>query len=51
MSNDWISPDFGLKSALGFTLENRDGASVTVLELSDIHLNPNGTVHGAVPSR
>ena len=49
MSNDWISPDFGLKSALGFTLETRDGASVAVLELSDIHLNPNGTVHGAVP--
>ena len=49
MTDQWTAPDFGLKDALGFTLENRDGESVAVLDLDDIHLNPHGTVHGAVP--
>ena len=49
MTDEWIAPEFGLKAALGFALENRDGHSIAVLEISDVHLNPNGVVHGAVP--
>ena len=49
MTDDWTAPEFGLKAALGFALENRDGRSIAVLEISGVHLNPNGVVHGAVP--
>lgn len=49
MTDEWTAPDFGLKAALGFALENREGHSIAVLEISDVHLNPNGVVHGAVP--
>ncbi|MEL0138788.1 MAG: hypothetical protein VW800_00305, partial [Acidimicrobiaceae bacterium] len=49
MTDEWTAPEFGLKAALGFALENRDGQSIAVLEISGIHLNPNGVVHGAVP--
>ena len=49
MTDEWTAPEFGLKTALGFALENRDGHSIAVLEISDVHLNPNGVVHGAVP--
>ena len=49
MTDEWTAPEFGLKAALGFALENRDGHSIAVLEISGIHLNPNGVVHGAVP--
>ena len=49
MTDGWTAPDFGLKDALGFTLENRDGVGVAVLELTEKHMNPHGTVHGAVP--
>ena len=43
------SPDFGLKQALDFTIESIDGESVASLQIADVHLNPHGTVHGAVP--
>ena len=49
MTDEWTAPEFGLKAALGFALENRGGQSIAVLEISGIHLNPNGVVHGAVP--
>ena len=49
MTDEWTAPEFGLKAALGFALENRDCHSIAVLEISDVHLNPNGVVHGAVP--
>lgn len=49
MSDEWDAPEFGLKRALGFTLDNRDGVSIAVLELAELHMNPHGTVHGAVP--
>ena len=49
MTDEWTAPEFGLKAALGFALENREGHSIAVLEISNVHLNPNGVVHGAVP--
>ncbi len=48
-TQDWQSPDFGIKQAFGFTIESIDGESVTRLELADFHMNPNGVAHGAVP--
>lgn len=42
-------PDFGLQDALGFTIESVDGTSTASLEITDLHLNPHGTVHGAIP--
>ena len=49
MIDEWTAPELGLKAALGFALENRDGRSIPVLEISGVHLNLNGVVHGAVP--
>lgn len=49
MSDEITSPDFGLKTAIGFTLEEVDGTTTAVLEITAAHLNPHGTVHGAVP--
>ena len=49
MTDEWAALEFGLKAALGFALENRNGRSIAVLEISGVHLNPNGVVHGAVP--
>lgn len=44
MTDEWTAPEFGLKAALGFALENRDGQSIALLEISGVHLNPNGVV-------
>lgn len=49
MSDQWDAPDFGLKAVLGFELEHRDGSVCAVLDIGEVHLNPNGVVHGAVP--
>lgn len=49
MSQRETAPEFGLKTALGFDLEKRDGAMVATLEIDTMHLNPHGVVHGAVP--
>ena len=49
MTDQWDAPEFGLKAALGFELEHRDGSVCAVLEIGEVHLNPNGVVHGAVP--
>ena len=49
MTDEWTAPEFDVKAALGFALENRDSRSTAVLEISGVHLNPNGVVHGAVP--
>jgi len=40
--------DFPLKDLLGFTIETRDGVSTARLTVDSRHLNPHGTVHGAV---
>ena len=46
---DPTDPAFGLQEVIGFTIESRDGASVATVEITDLHLNPHGVVHGAVP--
>ncbi|MDG1367649.1 MAG: PaaI family thioesterase, partial [Acidimicrobiales bacterium] len=43
------SPTFGLQEALGFTIESVDGEAIATLTVDDLHLNPHGVVHGAVP--
>ena len=43
------SPTFGLQEMLGFTIESIDGEATATLTIDDVHLNPHGAVHGAVP--
>lgn len=46
-----VEPDgaaFPLRDWLGFTIESGDGTSTASLEVDDRHINPHGTVHGAV---
>jgi acyl-CoA thioesterase len=40
--------DFPLKGMLGFSIESGDGESRAWLDVDDRHINPHGTVHGAV---
>ena len=40
--------DFWLKRQLGFDLETSPGHAVATIECDERHLNPHGTVHGAV---
>mgnify|MGYP000235589501 CR=1 FL=1 len=42
-------PSFPLQEVLGFTMERIDGGAIATLAIDDIHLNPHGVVHGAVP--
>ena len=40
---------FPLKDLLGFDIEHGEGTAVCRLVVVDQHLNPHGTLHGAVP--
>lgn len=42
-------PSFWLQEQLGFTIERGDGSATARLVCDERHLNPHGTVHGAVP--
>jgi acyl-CoA thioesterase len=39
---------FGFRDLLGFTTERGEGTGAATLDCDDRHLNPHGTVHGAV---
>ena len=41
-------PDFWLKQQLGFTLQSGAGRAVARISCDERHLNPHGSVHGAV---
>lgn len=43
------SPEFALRNVLGFDVDADDGVGRAWLEIDERHLNPHGTVHGAVP--
>ena len=45
---DDAGADFWLRRQLGFTLEVGRGRATTRLDCDERHLNPHGTVHGAV---
>ncbi len=40
---------FPLGDALGYQIESGDGTARAWLTIAEIHLNPHGSVHGAVP--
>jgi uncharacterized protein (TIGR00369 family) len=39
---------FGFRDLLGFTTERGEGTGTAAIDCDDRHLNPHGTVHGAV---
>jgi acyl-CoA thioesterase len=41
--------EFPFRDLIGFDIESGDGVSKAWVEIDDRHLNPHGTVHGAVP--
>jgi uncharacterized protein (TIGR00369 family) len=41
-------PHFPLGEMLGFEIESDDGASRVTLDVDERHINPHGSVHGAV---
>jgi acyl-CoA thioesterase len=41
-------PDFPLRDLLGFTIEQGQGSARASLAVDARHINPHGTVHGAV---
>lgn len=43
------SPEFALRDLLGFDIESGDGVGRARLDIDERHINPHGTVHGAVP--
>lgn len=42
------APDFWLKRQLGFEVHATSGRAVTTIDCDERHLNPHGSVHGAV---
>ncbi|MGB1722663.1 MAG: PaaI family thioesterase [Ilumatobacteraceae bacterium] len=49
MPNDTPPPAFPLRDLLGFELEMGDGNATATLDVTEIHINPHGSLHGAVP--
>jgi len=46
---DTPPPAFPLRDLLGFELEMGEGSATATLDVSEIHINPHGSLHGAVP--
>lgn len=44
-----LEPTFPLKEFLGFVIERGEGSAIASMELSERHMNPNATAHGAIP--
>lgn len=49
MPTDTPPPAFPLRDLLGFELEMGDGSATATLDVTEIHINPHGSLHGAVP--
>lgn len=47
--SDASAPDFAYRELIGFEIESSDGVGRAWVEIDERHLNPHGTVHGAVP--
>jgi acyl-CoA thioesterase len=41
-------PSFPLRDMLGFSIESGDGTGTAALDVDERHINPHGSVHGAV---
>jgi acyl-CoA thioesterase len=48
MTEERAAGDFPFQELLGFSIESGEGSSTARLTVDDRHLNPHGTVHGAV---
>jgi acyl-CoA thioesterase len=46
---DTPPPAFPLRDLLGFELEMGEGSATATLDVTEIHINPHGSLHGAVP--
>lgn len=42
-------PEFPLRDMLGFTIVQGEGVGTAHLEVDERHMNPHGTLHGAIP--
>ena len=42
-------PVFPLRDMLGFTVTQSAGGGIAVLDIDERHINPHGTLHGAIP--
>jgi acyl-CoA thioesterase len=42
------APEFPLREMLGFPIEQGEGESWATIDIDERHINPHGTVHGAV---
>ncbi len=49
MPTDIPPPAFPLRDLLGFELEMGDGNATATLDVTEMHINPHGSLHGAVP--
>ena len=49
MPTDIPPPAFPLRDLLGFELEMGDGSATATLDVTEMHINPHGSLHGAVP--
>ncbi len=49
MPTDIPPPAFPLRDLLGFELEMGEGSATATLDVTEIHINPHGSLHGAVP--
>ena len=49
MPTDTPPPAFPLRDLLGFELEMGEGSATATLDVTEIHINPHGSLHGAVP--
>jgi acyl-CoA thioesterase len=43
------SPEFALRELLGFQVDSEHGVGRAWLDIDERHINPHGTLHGAVP--
>lgn len=43
------TPQFPLRDLLGMHIEQGEGEAWATLEIGEIHINPHGSLHGAVP--
>ena len=49
MPTDTPPPAFPLRDLLGFELEMGEGRATATLDVTEMHINPHGSLHGAVP--
>ena len=49
MPADAPPPAFPLRDLIGFDIQMGEGSATATLDVTDLHINPHGSLHGAVP--